>query len=45
MILECEDHLIKFYEKNGFIRINYDYQYNNIKMNLMLYNDFKKYNS
>jgi GNAT superfamily N-acetyltransferase len=39
LILECEDHLIKFYEKNNFIKIKYNYHYNGIKLNLMVYND------
>lgn len=41
-ILECEDHLVKFYEKNGFVKVNYNYYYNGIKLNLMIYNDIDK---
>ena len=37
MILECEDHLVTFYEKNNFHKINYNYKYDGIKLNLMLY--------
>lgn len=36
-ILECEDHLIKFYQKNGFDRIKYNYKYFNYRLNLMIY--------
>ncbi len=39
LILECEDHLIKFYEKNGFQKINYKYCYHGIRLNLMFYKD------
>jgi GNAT superfamily N-acetyltransferase len=41
LVLECEDHLIKFYEKNGFIKIKFNYFYKGIKLNLMIYNDKK----
>ncbi len=41
LILECEDHLIKFYEKNNFIKIKYNYHYNGVKLNLMVYNDIE----
>jgi hypothetical protein len=39
-ILECENKLIKFYEKNGFIKIKFNYFYKGIKLNLMLYNNY-----
>ncbi len=43
-ILECEDHLIKFYQKNGFDRIKSNYKYFNHRLNLMVYNkDHHKY--
>lgn len=34
--LECEDHLIKFYEKFGFIRMNIFYHFRGKTMNLMV---------
>lgn len=34
--LECEDHLIKFYEKLGFIRMNILYHFRGKTMNLMV---------
>jgi ribosomal protein S18 acetylase RimI-like enzyme len=39
LVLECEDHLIKFYEKNGFVKIKQNYFYKGTKLNLMIYND------
>jgi ribosomal protein S18 acetylase RimI-like enzyme len=42
LVLECEDHLIKFYEKNNFVRIKSNYHNNGIKLNLMIYNDYEK---
>ncbi len=38
MVLECENHLVKFYEKNGFVKINFNYWYKGVRMNLMIYN-------
>ena len=45
LILECEDHLLKFYKSNGFVKINFNYTYKGNKMNLMVYGDvnIKKY--
>ena len=41
LVLECEDHLVKFYKSNGFVQINFNYYYKGIKMNLMVYNTKK----
>lgn len=41
LVLECEDYLIKFYEKNGFVKIKFNYFYKGVKLNLMIYNDKK----
>ena len=41
LTLECENHLIKFYEKNGFQRIKLNYLYKGHLMNLMIYNNKK----
>ena len=38
LVLECENRLVKFYEKNLFVRIPCDYSYNGTKLNLMLIN-------
>jgi ribosomal protein S18 acetylase RimI-like enzyme len=43
MVLECEDHLINFYEKNNFFKLNFNYSYFDVKLNLMIYNDFDNY--
>jgi len=38
LVLECENRLIKFYEKNNFVKIPTIYFYNNIRLNLMVNN-------
>lgn len=38
LILECEDHLVKFYEKNDFHKLNIKYNYFGMRLNLMIYN-------
>ena len=38
LVLECENRLIKFYEKNNFTRIPCIYSYNGVKLNLMVNN-------
>jgi GNAT superfamily N-acetyltransferase len=43
MILECENHLVNFYEKNNFYKLKFNYSYFDIKLNLMVYNDFNNY--
>ncbi len=40
LVLECENHLVKFYEKNGFTKINFDYYYHSVRMNLMIYDNY-----
>ncbi len=37
-VLECEDHLIKFYKSLGFVKINFSYLYLGVPMNLMVWN-------
>jgi predicted GNAT family N-acyltransferase len=37
MILECEDHLVPFYLKNNFHKMNYNYKFDGMTLNLMLY--------
>lgn len=43
MVLECENHLIKFYEKNNFKKLEFNYSYFDVKLNLMVYNDYDSY--
>jgi ribosomal protein S18 acetylase RimI-like enzyme len=38
LVLECENRLIKFYEKNNFVKIPSNYFYNNVRLNLMVNN-------
>ena len=43
MLLECENHLINFYEKNNFYKFEFNYSYFDVKLNLMVYNVFNSY--
>lgn len=43
LLLECEDHLIKFYEKNNFYQVKLSHYYFGTKLNLMAFNTIKKY--
>lgn len=43
MLLECENHLINFYEKNNFYKLEINYTYFDIKLNLMVLKNFDSY--
>ena len=40
LILECEDKLIKFYEKNNFYCTKINYHFYDTKLNLLIYKNF-----
>ena len=44
-LLDCEDRLVRFYERNGFYRVPIArYEYHGVKMNVMIHQETKREN-